>query len=334
MNDVSGNIGAAGTSTANEQLAQLYSGNSTSGVGGALGVATNAIQSVTVSSSGLDPEYGNAQSGVVSIQTKSGGESYAAAVDYRTDAITNQTFNERYFATDIGGPEPITTYLLPSLGVEIPGRMSFFINSTFDQSDGPYNFNQNQFYNPLERKITIFGTSTGFTYNDKQSNNFTFNSKVSYQPGDNDNFSVSYRANARSSNPLYGRYGWRDYSDSLSSDVVEGSQAVFTWTHVFGTNSLLRGHYSRLQTDRSTSVGGLEPIEYSPSATSSANDLNNDGFVDLGSGQTWGASTTVENNFKVHFESQVHPLHMLRTGVDYYAKDFNRPRFHSRTPRS
>ncbi len=322
VNDVSGNSGAAGTSTANEQLAQLYSGNSTSGVGGALGVATNAIQSVTVSSSGLDPEYGNAQSGVVSIQTKSGGDRYSASMDYRTDAITSQTFEERYYAVDFGGPEPITSYLLPSLGVEIPGHMSFFINGTFDQSDGPYSFNTSQFYNPLERKVTIFGTSTGFTYNDRQSNNFTFNTKLSYQPGDNDNLAVSYRANAKSQNPLYGRYGWRDYSDSLSSDISEISQAVFTWTHVFGTNSLLRGHYSRLETDRNSSVGGLAPSQYSPSATSSANDLNNDGFIDLGSGQAWSAATTVEHNFKVHFESQVHPLHMLRMGVDYYSQEF------------
>ncbi|MDH4070831.1 MAG: TonB-dependent receptor [Ignavibacteria bacterium] len=322
VNDVSGNIGAAGTSSANEQLAELYSGNSTSGVGGALGVAANAISSVTVSSSGLDPEFGNAQSGVVSIQTKSGGDRYSGSVNYRTDAITSQTFDERYYAADIGGPEPITSYLLPSLGLDIPGNISFFINGTFDQSDGPYGFNTSQFYNPIQRKVTLFGSDAGFTYSDKQFNNFTFNSKVTYQPGDNNTFSVSYRSNARTQRPLYARYGWRDYSDSLSTDLSEIDQAVIAWTHVLGPNSSIRSHLSRLQTERNTSVGGLNPSQYSPSNTSSANDLNNDGFIDLGSGQSWSTALTQEYNFKVHFESQIHPLHMLRTGIDYYYQHF------------
>ena len=328
VNDVSGNVGTAGTSTANEQLAQLYSGNSSGGVGGALGVASNAIQSVTVSSSGLDPEFGNAQSGVVSIQTKTGGDSYTGSLNYRTDGITTQTYNERYFAADVGGPEPITSYLLPSLGVEVPGKLSFFMNATFDQSDGPYGFNTAQFYNPLQRKVKFSGflgdllNDAGFTYSDKQSNEYTFNSKFTYQPGENDQFSYSYRANAESGRPLYGRYGWRDYSDSLSSDVALISQNVLAWTHVFGTNSLLRGHLSRLSTERTSSVGGLAPYQYSPSATSTASDLNGDGFVDLGSGQGWSNSNTTEYNFKVHFESQVHPLHMLRAGTDYYYQHY------------
>jgi outer membrane receptor protein involved in Fe transport len=324
VNDVTGQQGTAGTSTANEQLAQLYSGNSSSGVGGALGVASNAIQSVTVSSSGLDPEYGNAQSGIVSIQTKSGGESYTGSVNYRTDDITSQSFNERYVAADVGGPEPITTYLLPSLGVEVPGRVSFFMNGTFDQSDGPYNFNTSQFYNPLTRKIQFSGflgdllNDAGFRYDDKQQNDFTFNSKLSYQPGENDNFSFSYRANAKTSRGLYGRYGWRDYADSLSSDASMSTQNVLTWTHVFGTNSILRGHISALETDRSVSVGSQAPYQYASSETSVDRDLNNDGFNDIGSSQTWSNSNTKEYNAKMHFESQVHPLHMIRAGIDYY----------------
>ncbi|MBM2846720.1 MAG: TonB-dependent receptor, partial [Bacteroidetes bacterium] len=55
---VSNDVG--GGQSTNEQLAQLYSGNDAGGTSGALSVAANAIQSVSVSSSGLDAEYGNA----------------------------------------------------------------------------------------------------------------------------------------------------------------------------------------------------------------------------------------------------------------------------------
>ncbi|MFN0157355.1 MAG: carboxypeptidase-like regulatory domain-containing protein, partial [Bacteroidota bacterium] len=122
VNDVGAGGNAAGTNTANEQLQQLYSGNSTAGAGGALSVAANAIQSVSVSSSGLDAEFGNAQSGVVNITTKTGGDSYNGSLQYRTDGPTSQSFNERYYAGNVGGPEPITNYLLPSLGIEFPGK--------------------------------------------------------------------------------------------------------------------------------------------------------------------------------------------------------------------
>ena len=55
-------------------------------------MSANAIQSVSVQTSGFDADLGNAQSGVVNIVTKSGSDHYSSALQYRTDKVakTNQ----------------------------------------------------------------------------------------------------------------------------------------------------------------------------------------------------------------------------------------------------
>ncbi len=343
VNDVTGRVGAAGTSTVNEKLGQLYSGNTTAGVSGALSVPANAIASVSVQSSGLDAEYGNAQSGVVNVTTRTGGDNYAGALQYRTDNLTGASFDEHYFAADLGGPEPVTAYLLPALGVAVPGKASFFVSSTFNQFDGPYSYNTSGFYQPLTRKIRfggIFGNllnDIGFTYIDRQDNTFAFNSKLSYEAGESDHFAFSYRANAETAHPLSGYYTWRERYDSTTSTLELKTQNVMQWTHVFGTNSLVKGNISRQEIDRTESVGDLIPSEYSIVTDPLLRDVNDDGFIDLGTSQGWSTSNTAVWNFKVDFNSQIHPLHFLKTGAEFYYEHIqstaiSRPNDPSRPP--
>ena len=324
VNDVTGRVGTAGTSTVNEKLGQLYSGNSTAGVSGALSVPANAIASVSVQSSGLDAEFGNAQSGVVNITTRTGGDRYSGTLQYRTDDLTSASYDEQYFAADVGGPEPITSYLLPSLGVEVPGRASFFVSGTFNQFDGAYSYNTSGFFQPLRRKIHvggIFGSlldDLGFTYTDRQDNAFSFNSKLSYAPGESDQFAFSYRANVKTTHPLGGFYNWRERYDSTTTTLELKTQNVIQWTHVFGTNSLVKVNLSRQETDRTESVADLFPGEYSTVTDPVLRDVNDDGFVDLGTSQGWSTSNTGVWNFKADYSAQIHPLHFLKTGVEFY----------------
>lgn len=323
VNNIGGGGVTAGTSNANEQLQQLYAGTATTG-GGALSVSANAIQSVSVSSSGLDAEYGNAQSGVVNITTKAGGEKYSGSLQYRTDGISpGGGFDERYYSGFFGGPEPLTTYLLPELGLEIPGKLTFFMSADFSQKDGPYDYNTSQFYHPLKRKIKFAGIlgfldNIGFTYTDKQSNSYSFNTKFSYQVGDNDQFSYSYRANVNSSHQLYGSYSWLNMYDSTGSRLKLGTQNVFQWTHIIGTNTLLRSYISRQETEEEYTIGDLTPPQYSTVTSLQARDPSQDGFNDLGTGQSWSRATSVVWNAKVDFSSQVHELHYLKTGIEYF----------------
>jgi hypothetical protein len=315
VNDVGGSSSAGGGQTTNEQLAQLYSGSSSGGSSGALSVSANAIQSVSVSSSGLDAEFGNAQSGVVNITTKSGGESYSAGGQYRTDGITGNSYNERYFAANVGGPEPITTSLLPALGLTLPGKLSFFMSSTFNQSDGGFDFADNAFYHPMRRRLEFAGI--GFTYDDRQSNEFSYNVKLSYFVGDNDQFSFSYRANANSSHPLMGWYSYRDRYDSSRSTTQLKTQNVLQWSHILGTNAMVKAYVSRQVKENWDNVAGLTPDQY-PIPVPITSDPDGNGFRDLGQDQWWGHGTEIIWNAKVDYNAKVHELHFLKAGMEYY----------------
>jgi len=301
---------ASGAAAANQELQQIYAGNASSG--GALSVSSAAIQSVSVSSGGLDGEFGNAQSGVVNITTRSGGESYSVMAEFRTDGITNNTANERYYALNLGGPEPITSELLPSLGVEIPGRAGFFISTTFDQRDGAYPYNTTQFYTPLKRKIAPFGIS----YTDKQINNFNFFGKLTYVPDEGNIFFYSYKANTSSSHPLSSAYGYLNRSDSSGARTTEQQQNVLQWTHLFSQATQLRGYISYMTSEGRYGVGNLEPFDYAPTAA----DPNGDGFNDLGNGQRWQRYENEVWNLKINLESKVHEFHRLKTGFEFYAE--------------
>ena len=122
-------------SNANAGLAQLYS--ATGFIGGGLSVSANSIQSVSVQSSGFDADYGNAQSGIVSITTKAGGDHYSGSMQYRTDKLVSANQNEKYGSLSFGGPEPITKYILPNLGINLPGSLTFFVTGDMEPERRP-----------------------------------------------------------------------------------------------------------------------------------------------------------------------------------------------------
>lgn len=102
------------------------------GTGFGLDLGANAIQSVEVTTGGVDVEHGNLTSGVVSVETQTGGDSYAGYFAHKRDNPGRMTGASSNFFTDIydfsiGGPMPITENLLPALGINLPGSMHFFM---------------------------------------------------------------------------------------------------------------------------------------------------------------------------------------------------------------
>jgi outer membrane receptor protein involved in Fe transport len=318
-NDILGGSGSVlATSAANEQLQQLYTGMEGGAIGGGtsgLVVSSNAVQSVSVSSSGFDAEYGNAQSGVISIITKSGGERYTASGQVRTDRLGNSASNEAYYSFSGGGPEPITSHILPSLGIDLPGRMSLFLSSDFSQSDGPFRYEKNELNNPLRHRVRLggfLGGLLGFSFRNYQHNAFTFNSKFRYDFSTSDQITYGYRSSLGVDHHY--RHPWKFRADSSLINVNTSEQSVVQWTHFWGEESSHRLNIGKLSNVRSATVAGLPPSLYSPAI--SQTDPNGDGFNDLGSDQTWFEGTTSVWTVKLDYNGRPHPLHFLKTGLE------------------
>ncbi|TAK53097.1 MAG: TonB-dependent receptor, partial [Bacteroidetes bacterium] len=68
-------------------------------------------------------------------------------------------------------------------------------------------------------------------------------------------------------------------------------------------------------------IAGLKPYDYSNVFQSQ--DPTNDGFVDLGSGQRWYQADSRQYSFRFDYNGQIHPLHFLKTGFEFYYEEIS-----------
>lgn len=135
------------------------------GTGFGLDLGANSFSSIEVVTGGVGAEYGDVTSGVVSVNTRDGGENYEGGFSHKRDNLgSNVSSNQANFYTDlyelsIGGPGILAEKVLPSLGLNIPGRITFYASGQISVSD-EYTKNsadqvrsslsQNEFWSPRQ----------------------------------------------------------------------------------------------------------------------------------------------------------------------------------------
>jgi outer membrane receptor protein involved in Fe transport len=120
-----------------------------------------SLEEVSVMTGGFSAEYGNIQSGLVSMVTKEGGSEYHGGLRYKTNDLGNADLNKsighhyttlkdmrdnnmfidnfsraenlKNFEWSIGGPEPITTYLFKK-----PDKLNFFFGGEVFDNTGRF----------------------------------------------------------------------------------------------------------------------------------------------------------------------------------------------------
>jgi outer membrane receptor protein involved in Fe transport len=101
--------------------------------GAALSVDTDAIKDMNVMTGGFTAEYGNAQSGIVSIVTKDGDRNYTGKFEYVTDhLLSSENSNMDLLRFAFGGP--VLGYNSGSLR----DAFTFFINGSGSWTDGRF----------------------------------------------------------------------------------------------------------------------------------------------------------------------------------------------------
>ena len=109
-----------------------------SGYGNTVYVNPNAIKELKIVTGGFNAEYGQAMSGIIDVVTKEGDEVYSGSFNIKTDhfgAGIFDNYNTQIVELDLGGPEPISNYILPLLGLDSPGQFTFFISGYANISD-------------------------------------------------------------------------------------------------------------------------------------------------------------------------------------------------------
>ncbi|MCK5063676.1 MAG: TonB-dependent receptor plug domain-containing protein, partial [Candidatus Fermentibacteraceae bacterium] len=113
-------------------------------------IPLSSIYETTVITAGFNAEYGNAQSGIVDIVSREGGSSYHGGIslsgnDWETIGLASDWIWHRRTPWGnaelnsealLSGPEPISAYLLPAIGVNLPGEIRFFAAGEFSETGG------------------------------------------------------------------------------------------------------------------------------------------------------------------------------------------------------
>lgn len=115
------------------------------------------IQEMEVSLGGFSAEYGNVQSGILNLALKEGATRYsgrlrATTTDFGEDLSTDLL--KDIYEFNLTGPEPLTEHILPWLGLELPGDISFSMSAEITDKDRGYYLNQQALNQSYQGKLT------------------------------------------------------------------------------------------------------------------------------------------------------------------------------------
>lgn len=173
-------------------------------------IPASAISGATLMTGGLSIEYGNTLSGVVDLIGREGGDSFEASIRGRMGDMTSgmlsagdQVFMESIDVDQcrtglsnaefsLSGPDPLTGKVLPAIGMELPGDVSFSLTGQFSTSG-----NEN--------------TDTRGNWSYSWLNDASAIGKITYQPVPRTRISISglgsYRENG------WNQWAWANYDD-------------------------------------------------------------------------------------------------------------------------
>ncbi|OQY40019.1 MAG: hypothetical protein B6226_00660 [Candidatus Cloacimonetes bacterium 4572_65] len=202
--------------------------------GSALEVDTDAIADMKIYTGAFTAEYGNAQSGIVNIVTKSGSAEYGGKVEFKSDHLVNDGRNNDQIKFAIGGPV--------LAGLALNEKFTFFVNGAGSWADGFYaeyyesNANDDFMFNGVSLINTIYPTYdayssrdelAGFDMGTRNSNSYNLNFKTKYVINKNANLTFAVRGD-RSVGDSFA-WGWKYALDHFIEYETEQRQYVVTY---------------------------------------------------------------------------------------------------------
>ena len=312
------------------------------GTGFGLQLSASSIEEVDVITGGFNAEYGQATSGIVNVKTKEGGERYSGAITYKRDNLGNtesyHVFNIDVLEANISGPEPVTSYLLPALGLQIPGRLTFFANFYSGLSDGI----TQGYYKPTAKQLysTTFG---GTQFAPREENSWFWLGKLSYLYSPTLKFvysfnqSVNINQNSQSlqsnleyvePSPGY-QYEFQNILDNANTFTHNNIYHSFNVTHTLNSRTYYEAKANYFYTNLRGDANGLYynlynepkdfvnfPIQYYNQNRDTVGVIPGDGFWDVGNPNTWHDHYLEEFSLRGDITSFFDEMNKFKAGVN------------------
>lgn len=299
----------------------------------------SGISEASMITGGIGAEYGNAQSGIVNIVTREGGSQYSGELYTRTGGLSeigdesislndmdlwqNNTYIGDVLNIEcaVGGPEPITSLILPAAGIRIPGEIRVFataewIESGHDKLDSRGNWNNNwqdrwggslklTYRVSPSTKITLSGLYMNRTrgWNDWQWSRFE-------DPYVDDGDTLYYASDVKYALPT--RY---EKNYSISAFITQTlNESTFI---EFKLNQYRVDTEYRINVEEGGFLGEGFSLEDWNEFHPIERFLDNDGFYHSGyHSQVWYDSKSTVSTMKLELSSQLSSHHLVKTGIE------------------
>lgn len=112
------------------------------GTGFGLDLGANSFSNIEVITGGVGAEYGDVTSGVVSVKTRNGGDNYEGSFSHKRDNFGSNVedhqanYFQDVYELSIGGPGILAEKILPKLGLDLPGKITFYATAQVALEDG------------------------------------------------------------------------------------------------------------------------------------------------------------------------------------------------------
>lgn len=283
------------------------------GTGFGLQLSASSIEEVEVITGGFNAEYGQATSGIVNVKTKEGSERYSGSITYKRDNFGNtesfHVFNTDVIEANLSGPEPLTSFVLPIIGLDLPGDLTFFISIYSGLSDGI----TQGYYKPTAAQLysTTFGGTRfapraenswfwlgklSYLYSPTLKFNYSFNQSVSINQN-----SQSLQSNLEYVEPSPGyQYTFQNILDQANTFTHNNIYHNFGVTHTLNSRTYYEAKVNYFFTNLRGDANGLYydlynepkdfvnfPIQYYNEERDTVGVIPGDGFWDVGNPSTW-----------------------------------------------
>ena len=310
-----------------------------SGTGFGLQISAEAVEQVEVLTGGYNAEYGQATSGVVNVTLKEGAQKYTGSLSVKKDQLGLPSSFARSFNTDvyegtISGPEPITTSLLPLLGMKPIGTLTFFSNLYVGLSDG---------FTGAAAKQLVSSTFYGSRFAPREENNWFWLAKLTWRPTSlfrltySYNHSVAINQNSQSlqtnleyvePSPGY-QYEFQNILDGANTYTHNNQLHVLSITHTLSNTLFYELKFSHFYTNLRADANGKDytqytepkdivtfPVQYYNLSHDTIGVIPGDGFYDYGNGFTWHDHYVIENTLKLDVTNSFSDKNRFKAGFE------------------
>ena len=215
----------------------LYGGRSV------LDLNVSDVSQVEILTGAFSAEYGQAQSGVVNITTKTGGTKLAGNFDYKTDngiSDFGNSYNTDYISFNFGGP-------MPFLGE----KLNFFTSGNLNRTDTWLD-------NQRDRDQLDW---LGMGISERQDNTLNLNAKINYDFRDNIKMTFSYNDAYKS----WSNYNWLWHlsPDNMAEYGRETKRYNFRINHFLSKSTFYNVNIGYMTVNYNASIdGSTQPDEW------------------------------------------------------------------------